>query len=280
MLKARAPALALAVLFAIACIGVMLSYYPSPGEWKAGKPPQTQADANQHKAPANQRGAEQSAAGVKIIGAEPQTQGSPAHYAHSRDEKPATDWWMVGVVGLVGLLQLAAFIVQAKRLGQTIGVMKDTAERQLRAYVSANKGSITIDGTTKIKFFLRLRNSGQTPAYKLSTKPKPVIYRPPGPLVFDTIDKDMNMGAVIGPGGVFKINAWKDMAEGAPDAEAARLIIDSIDNGAAILYVHGRADYEDVFEKTRTLYFRFKAVKLASGRWALQPEAEGNYEKK
>ena len=103
---------------------------------------------------------------------------------------------------------------------------------------------------------------------------------PPGPFVFDPIDKDMNMGAVIGPGEEFEINGWKDMAEGAPDAEAARLVIDSIQNGTAILYVHGRADYEDVFEKTRTLYFRFKAVKLASGQWALQPEAEGNYEKK
>ena len=125
MLKARTPALALAALFAIACTGVMLSYYPPPREGKDGKPPQPQADGNKHKAASNQQGAEQSAPVVKIIRAGPQTQSSPADNADRRDEKPATDWWMFGVVLLVGLLQLVAFIVQAKRLGQTIGVMKD-----------------------------------------------------------------------------------------------------------------------------------------------------------
>lgn len=164
----------------------------------------------------------------------------------------------------------------------TIGLLIDArhaSERQLRAYVSANKGAITIDGT-KIKIFFVLKNSGQTPSYKLRTEPKTVIYRPPGPLVFEALDRSMKMGAVIGPGDEFEINSESDVTKDVPDGEAVKIIMESIQNGTAIIYVHGRVDYEDVFEKLRTLYYRFKAIKHASGQLALQPEAEGNYEKK
>lgn len=167
----------------------------------------------------------------------------------------------------------------AEAAKEAVTLSDKTAGRQLRAYVSADKGVITIEGT-KIECFFSLKNSGQTPAYKLSTKPKIVINRTPDNPVFATINREINMGAIIGPGGEFEINGKFDLAINAPDAELVKILLGSIDDGSTILYIYGRVDYEDVFDKFRTLYYRFKAVKHISGQWALQPEAEGNYETK
>jgi hypothetical protein len=106
------------------------------------------------------------------------------------------------------------------------------------------------------------------------------VYKPSDTRIFDTIDRDLTMGAVVGPGDEFEINATSDVAKDVLDAEVVKTIMESIQNGTAFVCVYGRVDYEDVFEKLRTLYYRFKTIRHVGGHWALQPEAEGNYENK
>jgi hypothetical protein len=48
-----------------------------------------------------------------------------------------------------------------------------------------------------------------------------------GHVVFDAIDRDMKMGAIVGPGDEFEINAKSDVTKTFPDAEMAKTIIES-----------------------------------------------------
>jgi hypothetical protein len=132
---------------------------------------QTQPKSSQTPPSDDKRGTEQSPVVVKVIGAEPKTHdATPNNHENNQEKSP--DWWMIGLtlalIG-VGLLQLAAFIVQAWRLVQTIHVMKETAERQLRAYVSIKQFGISpmIDTQTNALTGWELRlvwqNTGATP---------------------------------------------------------------------------------------------------------------------
>ena len=64
-----------------------------------------------------------------------------------------------------GLLVLVGY-VQAKRMRQTIRTMDDTAQRQLRAYVSLGTTTSVI-ADNKCRCETILKNNGQTPAYSV-----------------------------------------------------------------------------------------------------------------
>jgi hypothetical protein len=99
--------------------------------------PQAQSKDIQKQPPTDQRGTDNSPLVVRVL-TPPQDRTEAAQPSKTNDEKPPTDWYMFGVtvvLAFIAVLQLIAFVVQARRLGQTIDVMKDTAQRQLRAYV-------------------------------------------------------------------------------------------------------------------------------------------------
>jgi hypothetical protein len=112
---------------------------------------------------------------------------------------------MVGAVIFVGLLQLVAFVWQAIRLGQTIGVMKDTAEKQLRAYVYLEITTRPYPPPPKtpdrISVSLKITNGGVTWANNLRTKHGMVV-DPKTPDPFDSFrwDTVVSYPLVLGPG--------------------------------------------------------------------------------
>jgi hypothetical protein len=128
MLKPYQAVLGLAILLALIGDSWGQSHRHSDGQT------QTKATGDQHSPTADQRGTENTPPFVKIVGAEPNAESGTNQNATNPQQQP-TDWIMVGAVVGIGVLQFVAFVWQAIRLGQTIGVMKDTAERQLRAYV-------------------------------------------------------------------------------------------------------------------------------------------------
>jgi hypothetical protein len=114
---------------------------------KSQKQPRAQAPQAQQSTQPNQRSTPDQPFSVNVI---PTTEQK--EYTENKDReaaiKTADDhklveyaWYqvLIGVVTFfIFVLQLVAFTAQARRLRQTIDLMKDTTERQLRAYVFPN----------------------------------------------------------------------------------------------------------------------------------------------
>jgi hypothetical protein len=150
----------------------------------------------------------------------------------------------------VALLQLGAFIVQACRLGQTIQVMRDTAERQLRAYVSVDTAQITgINSGDNPVADLVVKNFGQTPAYDLTE--------------MGGIAMGVSFNTIPPPTGSHRMSR-ASLSAGAvtrefhpgprpltPEAIAALLA------GTMTLWVYGEIHYRDAFKIERFTKYRF-----------------------
>lgn len=233
------------------------SKYPTPSDGKnESRIPQASTENNQQHPGADQRGTEQSPVIVKIIGAEPKTQNTASDNPGDGQKKPSADWWSICVAGgtlVVLVLQLAAFICQARRLGQTIHVMKDTAERQLRAYVSLKEFGaspmVDIQTNALIAWELRLtwQNTGATPTRDMLSHVS-VRFEPdeiPDDFRFPDLwiigRKQVYVPVHLAPNGVF--------IDSISQFSLAQL--QEVKSGQKTLYVYGWADYSDVFSDTR-----------------------------
>jgi hypothetical protein len=133
---------------------------PTSGAGKFGG--QTRGAGDDKTPAAGERGTEQSPFIVKVL------------------PFPSTDWVAVftAVLCTVGVLQLAVFGLQARRLKQTIQAMRATEMTQLRAYVGVERmevileqsqPSISVAGFHDL-IHIGLKNFGVTPAYQVSCK--------------------------------------------------------------------------------------------------------------
>jgi hypothetical protein len=133
-------------------------------------------------------------------------------------------------------------------------IARDTASRQLRAYMGINHYTLTpynLGNAQSGRFLVQMKNFGQTPAVGLTTT---VSYA-----IRDWVDQDT------------KPDAWDfttaklpiDVAPGAPMfrdvsfAEHALAHAVELENGASVLWVKFHALYEDVFgrEHEQTTFF-------------------------
>lgn len=162
---------------------------------------------------------------------------------------PRSDIIAVGA-GVSAFLQFLALCV-------TIRIMIRTAQRQLRAYVLPDKGSL-FDGTMSNPpqpvyanvpgAVLTIRNTGQTPAYKVVSWARidvapinePRLYKPQLSQVFST---------TLGTGGTMPKQLWFDRP--LTQEELTRVL-----EGTYAIYLHGRIEYRDVFKKKRFTNFR------------------------
>jgi hypothetical protein len=143
---------------------------------------------------------------------------------------------------------------------------ENTAERQLRAYVS-NPVAAEIKRFNTATPFIQLgfKNSGQTPAHNMRiwTRSAVSIYplaNPPDPPDGGPI----SMG-VIGPNSDFHISIESDIP--VTDDERQRVVA-----GDAAFYVYGHLAYDDAFGKPREttfcVFYRGEVAKSPSGRLA------------
>ena len=157
--------------------------------------------------------------------------------------------------------------------------LKDSAERQLGAYVGVSEGKIiSHDMGNTFVAEISIKNSGQTPAYKvthsISTELRDRLQRPKEPFAESP---KLPQEWVLMPG--FSWMLVKNIAVGGPSGAGA--ISKQKD-----IFVWGRVDYEDVFDKPQWLSFRFvtseRAIRQHDGTvmrtigWELDPCGEGN----
>ena len=133
---------------------------------------------------------------------------------------------------------------------RTVDQMKETAERELRAYVNYGVGNvINFDGPHPLVQVV-FKNFGQTPAYKLRRRVNFLVTAVPRSAPFPEIDADTQFGGALGPGSHTVLGRALD------DLQLPQTVKDEIKTGKRGLYVFGDVTYEDAFGKERLTTFR------------------------
>lgn len=158
---------------------------------------------------------------------------------------------------IAGLASIASFIAVlfALRLAQQANaIARDTAKRQLRAYIFVEKTELIVsDVARQASFAIEWRNSGQTPAYRVLSgcdiiiadtgwKGNREVEFPPSGYSKDN----------IGPGGVQQILDY--VITLSPDEFIAWKA------GSRTLYIFSEVHYDDVFGEGHMTKRRMKAV--------------------
>jgi hypothetical protein len=247
------------VLFTVVLFGTAAAQTkpPAPGSSKPEKPSQGQPARRDQPVTRDERGTDASPISVKIVPA-PKTQIEAAQEKAERDAKAASDQWLVYLTGglvFVGVVQVFVFSIQAYWLRQTIDVMRDTATRQLRAYVSVPKSRLlNLTGPGLAQSHVIIRNAGQTPAYNL---------RHVGGLALGPIPPNVGADEFRGPTTV-AVLAPGDQVE--QITAAGRELTDDDRNelrsGAKSIHVYGDIRYKDAFGHERFTRYRLMSVHL------------------
>lgn len=183
---------------------------------------------------------------------------------------------------VVGVVLLAATLFETraaakaawdmvKKAKEATELTKDTARRELRAYVLVESTKVTFDnGKRAIDYWIQLKNFGQTPAYGLKA----------------------SFTATFFQGGKIKFLGFQpkrvetltraDLGGSAPFSVRERITLSDEAIFEAILHekirmvVGGHVEYRDVFGQTQTLDFRGIAANLLAHGWVLAPAEDGN----
>ena len=125
-----------------------------------------------------------------------------------------------------------------------------TAKRQLRAYVSVLKRSIKFSNLLTFCTEIEFKNSGQTPAYKVSHLSKMFVQPPPGPTATDlpSFDHESTATATLGPGE--ETTLWDEKTLSLAE-------LNDIQTNKLAIWVVGELRYRDAFGCKR--YSRYKS---------------------
>jgi hypothetical protein len=142
-----------------------------------------------------------------------------------------------------------ATLIAAKAAENTLGHMRETAERQLRAHVFISRAEISnIMRDQKLTAKIIVKNFGQTPAYKVASSLG--IVPAPFPLVVPLPPEvQRTRNANIGPGGEITLNFSGD------EPVAVEWQPRFIEKSGAV-YVYGAITYVDAFKIPRFTNFR------------------------
>ena len=145
----------------------------------------------------------------------------------------------------------------AEAAWKAVDVTEDMGRRQIRAYVGISKTKIEIT-PNKLICYVEIKNSGQSPAYKLSHWIKG---NADGTCDFSEKD-DKPTKQDIGPGQSMYLDIAFDAQFPENSGKGKHIMIDPP------VYVWGRADYIDAFNKARYLRYRTETrADLRHGRF-------------
>jgi hypothetical protein len=188
-------------------------------------------------------------------------------------EKMNRESWMIvftAALALVGALQLIAFALQARRLRQTIGVMHDTAERQLRAYVNVRGGKVLNVNTPDARVVqVAVQNFGQTPAHSVrfwlgvglrEVPLKSSLGVPPAslPLASDVLAPGLPSTMEVS---VPALSLWEE---------------DQLQQGTGAIYAFGQVRYIDIFNQERITHIQLRCGGKNLDRGLMSADVEGN----
>jgi hypothetical protein len=124
-----------------------------------------------------------------------------------------------------------------------------TAERQLRAYVFARAQPIRKNGL-RWECDIELKNSGQTPAYRVTVDTRGAILPQPPDEAFFVIAETPNTGSIFSMPSDGAYNVMQKAVITEDDVNEIRL-------GKKAWYVFGEIRYRDAFNRAQNSKFRF-----------------------
>jgi hypothetical protein len=143
------------------------------------------------------------------------------------------------------------------------------AERQLRAYISIDTAQVTINGQI-LRAVIGIKNSGQTPAYDLTAKSR-LHTQEPGTFIPVPLEDVETSKTIVGPNVTIHPTATLTI----PGDNT--VVLPALRDDAAVIYVIGRIEYRDVFDKLHHLDFRLRSNRFEGSYWMLEPAPDGNY---
>ena len=238
------------------------------------KPEQTNATTKKE-----QHGTDNFPVTIKILPASDAKANADKQEEH-RKEKAHEDWWLTkATFWLAAVTTILAFFTGGLWFAtyRLVSEAKDTARRQLRAYISLKSGEIVISQDKKeFSVALKFINCGQTPAYSLS-------------ISFESEIRELSeIGQIFPSTKPIEERESKSMEGPGIDintAETKPFVNDQLNrvsNGTSAIFVWGEINYIDIFNKPHWLKFRSinggKAHNrlTASNGWRLQPCKDGN----
>ncbi len=194
--------------------------------------------------------------------------------------------WLTGGMLLIAAMQAWFFFVQlrlmrasmkvaqatASATEQTVEAMKDTAHRQLRAYVSIDKAWIKFPEPGVPSVTVTVKNAGQTPAHDLRHWIHQWIEKHPLQVELPVPPEGFVMStSLLGAG------ATHDMRIEHPKPIIKQPFLDQIGTPEATIYVYGQITYKDVFGQHQYLKYRLMhGGQTKNPPGILSPCEEGN----
>ena len=216
-----------------------LSYGQTPGPGVSTDKPNNQNTNPQKNPETDQPGTDQSPFIVKVLTTTPSEPPPTPDASQEKHKPPDWDWWWDKTPEIfIALFTLMLFIA-TRRL---VTGADDTARRQLRAYISVVK-AFQVDNHDLTAYATNIRNSGQTPAYAIKCWRGIGIQKHPltsrlSPPAGHTPDTDV----VLGNGAELGFND-----EIRPQFSPREM--GNVKTGKAAIYVWGRIEYLDCFER-------------------------------
>lgn len=203
----------------------------------------------------------------------------------------STEWLAIFTFGLVivGLIQVGLFAWQlslmrsslidtnnaaraanksAEAAEQTVKIMQDTAQRQMRAYISVNGITDWTVDEGYIGFRLTIRNTGQTPAYNLRSGSKVSIAPFPRMDPLPHVPLTEKSLATLGPATEQYLIPY---GHALSTSELA-----GFEKTEVAIYIHGRIEYHDAFGQLRVTSFTKVKRKSLNGNLVIGIDKDGN----
>jgi hypothetical protein len=222
-----------------------------------------------------QRGSEQSPFIIKVLPSE-EAQNESQRDGHKALANRDNSWGLSDKIAVIA--SIVAFLQFAALVG-TVWVMVVNGRRQLRAYVAIENIGIfegnMVSPPQPVRvnvpgIAMLIKNSGQTPAYKVVSLAKiAVIAVQDEAIALALPPMEERFSNTLSAGGTFSKSLWFDRP--LTPNEIADIV-----TGVRAIYLYGRIEYQDAFNKRRFTNFRHQYV----GQFPPPPNAILNFSDK
>ena len=243
--------LLLALLLLLCAIGAAVQQSPPPAPSKAVQKPQKIGGTKQQATNSDQGPAKtlSSVSKDNDVPSEQQAQNGSS----DKSQKPPTDWitWFTGVLAGVAILQLIVIGTQIHYMHGGLALSRDTAIRQLRAYVCIATGIVKFRMPNLPEAQIHIKNYGQTPAYDVQMWISTWIEEFPLKVTLPTPQKGFNMSAAI---------LAPNEAPHVLIAEHDPVLAESVPllgTPKGTIYIYGEIQYRDAFGVQRHTKYRY-----------------------
>lgn len=176
---------------------------------------------------------------------------------HDLSAQQAMADWAFGVL-VVSFVTLLATVAGVVYVRNTLLETRRIGERQVRAYIGVVEASIRGTNTASPTIRVKIKNAGQSPAYKVAIRTGYVVNFTGPPRYRDTSTEKIERGFDIGPGQ--EVHHPIYVHELIWTVAKASVI-----NKGGRFFVFGWIYYEDAFEAAREALFRFEFYETEDG---------------